>query len=102
MPPHAAISFICPAREVFAVCRKPDRGQFAECPRCHYHTPRPSAQPFGRRAWDTCTDSHVLCEAWRAACGTLTQRKARLVACGVARVGFDWCRNVWFREAVEF
>ena len=21
--------------------------------------------------------------------------------CGVARIGFDWCRNAWFREAVE-
>jgi hypothetical protein len=31
----------------------------------------------------------------------LSARKWRLLACAIGRVAFDWCRNPWFRDALQ-
>src|SRR5262245_48695364 len=102
MQPPPLIAFPCPSCENLAISQQPERGRMAECPFCRYRTRRPDAKPFTRRDWDAANSPKTLREAWSATGRSFNRRKARLIACGVARIGFDWCRNAQFLDAVEY
>ena len=89
---------VCPACEAAVVAGR--AGGTTECPHCRYRWPTSEAREFGRRQWDTERSAQLLLGCLGALGWRLGQRKVRLVYAAVARVGFDWCRNLWFREAV--
>lgn len=56
---------------------------------------------FGQIAWKMTTDLERMAAALSELGRDLSERKWRLLACAIARIEFDWCRNPWFREAVN-
>lgn len=74
------------SRPITPVCR---------CPTRHTVDTR-----FARREWDGCRNPRLLRECLALLDITPSARKRRLLAAGVGRVVFDWCRNHWFREAI--
>jgi hypothetical protein len=72
----------------------------AECPYCRYRWRNFEVQEFGRRQWETERSARLLLGCLRAVGQLPDERKGRLLYAAVARIGFDWCHNVWFREAV--
>jgi hypothetical protein len=56
---------------------------------------------FDAAEWTQPTDPHLLASiAIGMDCG-LSARKWRLLACAIGRSVFDWCRNPWFRDALQ-
>src|SRR4051794_2055700 len=72
-----------------------------ECRHCQYRFLPHNPTVFGRRQWDAEQNPELLAACLWALGRASSPRKRRLVFCGLARTAFDWCKNFWFREAVE-
>ncbi|AMV24449.1 hypothetical protein VT84_08630 [Gemmata sp. SH-PL17] len=73
-----------------------------ECPRCQHRTLYPSAEAFGSAEWDTASRPEYFYGCLTALDRVPSSRKRRLLYTTVARTGFDWRRDRWFRLAIEF
>ncbi|WP_246523689.1 hypothetical protein [Gemmata palustris] len=72
-----------------------------ECPRCRHQTLYPSAEAFGAAEWDADPRPDYLYGCLTALDCVPSSRKCRLLYTTVARTGFDWRRDRWFRLAIE-
>jgi hypothetical protein len=56
---------------------------------------------FGRFCWKTTNDPDRVLAAARELDREPSMRKWRLLACAIGRTEYDWCRNPWFRDALD-
>jgi hypothetical protein len=88
--PNCGVAVVVPAADL----NKP------VVPRCRCTTRESVDTPFARREWEATRDPRLLREALAALGWKLTPRQVRLIAVGIARVAYGWCRNYWFRQAI--
>src|SRR5262249_32167211 len=91
----------CPSCEEGLVLSASGSENLIECWRCRYRFRGGDARAFGRREWDDWRMPALVLGCLRAMGLGLHAPESRLACCAVARFGFAWCKNVWFRWAVE-
>src|SRR5262245_41092240 len=95
-----AMPFWCPQCGSYRHLAARPTDERTRCIRCDTFFPH-EGRLFGSDDWKTTNDpfrmAAVLTELGREP----SARKWRLLACGIGRVEFDWCRNPWFLDALD-
>jgi hypothetical protein len=96
----SAVIFVCPQchtgrpLEPFAVAER------VRCLQCETSF-RSAGFLYDRAAWKALDEPFTAAAVARAQGTEPSQRKWRLLAVAVTRAAFDWCRNPWFRDALQ-
>ena len=70
-------------------------------PLCHCPTRETVDFEFGPDDWDRCTEPRLLRDCLGILCLPSSRRQLRLLGVALGHLVYDWCKNYWFREAID-
>ncbi len=95
-----AVLFSCPRCGAYRHLAARPTDERVRCLGCEVFSPH-DGRLFGRPDWKATNDPFRMAEVLAALEREPGVRKRRLLTCGFGRTVFDWCRNPWFRDALD-
>ena len=92
--------FLCPQCNRWRCLPTRPTDERVRCLACDTFFPH-TGRLFGYDEWKTSCDPLRMAAILPTFGREVNERKWRLLACAIGRIEFDWCRNPWFRDALD-